>query len=217
MALLGGRHYSPKAHHWRLYTEGPEGLIRNGVASTQGDRSASRKSVLLRPSNCAGPHPGAGRTDRGPDSTPGTATRKGPTLEILKNLFGPHADRLQAALGRASRRHQVLLGNLANVSTPGFKRQDVHFNLALEEAGRTDGLRLAATDPRHITQPAPKRGMPGSDQIDADQRSIRQDGSSVDLETEIAALTETSLRYNALTMLTRRYFQGLKEVIREGR
>lgn len=143
--------------------------------------------------------------------------RTQPKLEILRNLFGPHADRLQAALGRASRRHEVLLGNLANVSTPGFKRQDVDFNLALEDVGKPNKLRLSASDPRHIASASPRRGMPGSDRIDSDPRSIRQDGSSVDLETEIAALTETSLRYSALTMLTRRYFQGLKDVIKEGR
>lgn len=153
-----------------------------------------------------------------PERQPRTATpNRGPTLEILKGLFGPHADRLQAALGRTSRRHNVLLGNMANVSTPGFKRRDIDFNLSLKEVGMEGGLRMRTSHESHISTPRPKAGRPGSDRVDSDHRSIRQDGSSVDLETEVAALTETSLRYGALTMLTRRYFQGLKDVIKEGR
>lgn len=50
-----------------------------------------------------------------------------------------------------------------------------------------------------------------------EDRSVRTDGNSVDLEREIVALTETQLQYSTLSTLARRYFQGLRDVIREGR
>lgn len=50
-----------------------------------------------------------------------------------------------------------------------------------------------------------------------DEREIRIDGSSVDLEKEVTAMAETELRYQALTDMTASYFSGLKNVIREGK
>jgi flagellar basal-body rod protein FlgB len=138
-------------------------------------------------------------------------------LKILANLFGPHADNLQASLNSTSRRHGLLLGNLANVSTPGFKRQDSDFSIVVNGARADEqSVVLRTTDPRHLSSSRRTEGDAGH-QADRDIRSIRADGSSVDLETEVAALTETQLHYSALSMLARRYFQGLRETIREGR
>lgn len=120
---------------------------------------------------------------------------------------------LQAALSRAATRHAVLLGNLANVSTPGYKRRDISFAVSLRDADALGPLRR--THPKHA--PAPTSPKSWGATADEDLRSIRSDGNSVDLETEVAALVETQLHFSALTMVARRYFQGLREVIREGR
>ncbi|MCC7433758.1 MAG: flagellar basal body rod protein FlgB [Methanoregulaceae archaeon] len=120
-------------------------------------------------------------------------------MRILDNLFGPHSRNLERALDRTTTRHTLLSENLANVNTPGYKRQDIDFGMTLEqEMGRG---RSGDTSGAHKT----------------DRGSIRVDGSSVDLETEVAALAETELRYQMLTELSARYFRGLENVIREGR
>ncbi len=208
---LQGRDYSRTGRHF-VGTRHPSEAVGAGLGG-----KTCRNERTRRPSNCAELGFGAGSKDSLRFTTRDGDPHQGRRLEILKGLFGPHADRLQSSLGRASRRHHALLGNLANVSTPGFKRRDVDFNLSLKEAGVDGRTQLRTTHPDHISSARPSRGSPGNDRLDTDERSIRQDGSSVDLETEIAALTETSLRYSALTMLTRRYFQGLKDVIKEGR
>ena len=120
-------------------------------------------------------------------------------MRILDNLFGPHSRNLERALDRTTTRHTLLSENLANVNTPGYKRQDIDFGMTLEQemgrgqSGDSSGARKT------------------------DRGSIRVDGSSVDLETEVAALAETELRYQMLTELSARYFRGLENVIREGR
>lgn len=97
-------------------------------------------------------------------------------------------------------RHTLLGANLANVNTPGYKRQDIDFGMTLEqELGRS------------------RMGRNTDSTAQVDRGSIRVDGSSVDLETEVASLAETELRYQMLTELTARYFRGLENVIREGR
>ncbi|MCX7800445.1 MAG: flagellar basal body rod protein FlgB [Fimbriimonadales bacterium] len=122
-------------------------------------------------------------------------------MELIDSLFGPHLDRLQRAMDRATRRQALLTENLANVNTPGYKRKDLDFNLVLEE--RLAGSAAGAS--------------PLDDETRQDRGDVRVDGSSVDLEREVMALAETELRYQALTDLTARYFSGLKNVIRGGR
>jgi flagellar basal-body rod protein FlgB len=121
-------------------------------------------------------------------------------VELIDSLFGPHLDRLQRAMDRATRRQALLTENLANVNTPGYKRKDLDFNLVLEEqlTGSAAGSSL-------------------HDEASTERGEVRLDGSSVDLEREVMALAETELRYQALTELTARYFSGLKNVIRGGR
>jgi flagellar basal-body rod protein FlgB len=128
------------------------------------------------------------------------------SLAILDRLFSPHMEHVQAALGRASERHRLLAGNLANVNTPGYKRRDL--DLALPMQVFAD--QLAPIGP---VMRGPTRG----NRMVRESRSIRADGNSVDLEREVAAMVETQLHYQALSLVSRRYFQGLKDVIREGR
>jgi flagellar basal-body rod protein FlgB len=117
-------------------------------------------------------------------------------VPLLDNLFGPHINDLQNALGRASQRHALLTNNLANVNTPGYKRRDMDFDITLqEEMGRPN-----------MTAGASQSGG-----------AMRLDGNGVDLEKEVMSIAETEMRYQALTDMTAGYFAGLKNVIREGK
>lgn len=117
-------------------------------------------------------------------------------MPILDNLFGPHVNNLQNALGRASQRHALLTNNLANVNTPGYRRQDLDFNIVLEQEMSASGF-----GPSGVTSSG----------------ALRLDGNGVDLEKEVMSLAETELRFQALTDAASSYFSGLKNVIREGR
>ncbi len=125
---------------------------------------------------------------------------------MLNAIFGNTADRFQIALDRTSKRHGLLTQNLANVNTPGYKRQDCDFTLALDEATGEDRefgriRHLARFDNRETRS----------------ETNVRVDGNSVDMEKEVSTIAETELRYQMLTEFTSRYFGGMKNVIREGR
>lgn len=116
-------------------------------------------------------------------------------MPTLDNLFAGHLDNLSRALNRTTQRHGLLINNLANVNTPGYRRRDVDFAITLaQEEGRS-------------TRQGEERVTGG----------VRIDGNGVDLEQEVTALAETEIRYQMLTEMTNRYFSGLKNVIREGR
>lgn len=119
-------------------------------------------------------------------------------MQILDNLFGSNLDNLSKAMDRTTLRHSLLTGNLANVNTPGYKRKDVDFGITLQDA--QNALNQNQDPP-----------------ITTDQTSNRLDGNSVDLEKEVMSISETELRYQALTDMTARYFSNLKNVIKEGK
>lgn len=121
-------------------------------------------------------------------------------MEGLNRLFEGKLDVMQEALGRTTRRHSMLSRNLANLNTSGYKRQDCDFNVVLGDVQK----RNQAQKEQH-------------DQQASDRTSLRQDGNNVDLEREVMGVAETELRYQALTQMTSDYFQGLRNVIREGR
>jgi flagellar basal-body rod protein FlgB len=98
-------------------------------------------------------------------------------------------DTTQLALTRAmegsSLRQQVLSANLANVNTPGYRRQDVDFHTALAGA-------LKAADPAAAVQDAALTTSTDTTAV------TRADGSSVDVDAESAKLSANGLEYEAL-------------------
>ena len=123
-------------------------------------------------------------------------------MAYLDNLVGPHAGNLNRALNKTSERQSLLMKNLANVNTPGYKREDMDFSIMLDE--KMDEFDTMVAE-RSLKS---KRSS---------ESSLRPDKNNVDLEMEVMSIAETESRFNALTELTGRYFSGLKNVIREGR
>ncbi|MBE5949094.1 MAG: flagellar basal body rod protein FlgB [Lachnospiraceae bacterium] len=89
-------------------------------------------------------------------------------------------------------RNTVLANNIANASTPNYKRQDVRFESMLEKelkrAGSLDN-RIASLKLNNIT---------ASTYTDMSTYSYRLDGNNVDMATEQAELASNQLKYNAL-------------------
>lgn len=91
---------------------------------------------------------------------------------------------LERALQGAAMRQAAIAENLANVNTPGYRRKEVAFEDALQQAF-TDGRRDA------IEAVAPQAT------VDADA-PMRADGNSVDVDTEAAAQAANGLMYESV-------------------
>jgi flagellar basal-body rod protein FlgB len=103
-------------------------------------------------------------------------------VAYLENLFGSHADRLERSLDRTSMRQSMLVKNLANVNTPGYKRQDTDFNITLEnEMDEFD----VAFNRGHLRN-------------DTNQSSLRLDKNNVDMEHEVMSIAETSRKRSTI-------------------
>ncbi len=95
---------------------------------------------------------------------------------------------LERAIQGSSLRHQALAENLANVNTPGYRRQDVDFHSALLAAMPAGRDAVAAT--------------PIAPTVDA-TAPMRPDGNSVDVDSEAANLAQNALEYEALAQVLR--------------
>lgn len=126
---------------------------------------------------------------------------------MYDRLFG--GDRFIAvtrALDAAALRHQVIAHNLANVNTPGFKRQEVQFETELQRALAQKRNPCLPPGYNPLQEVRPRV-------ITITQTSERNDGNNVNLESETTQMAVNALRYEVLARSIGGTFRSLKTVI----
>ncbi|MBE5848998.1 MAG: flagellar basal body rod protein FlgB [Lachnospiraceae bacterium] len=121
------------------------------------------------------------------------------------NVLGKAADGAWA-------RNTAIANNIANVDTPGYKRQDVSFEEQLQHALKASkypsldskvaeaNLHLNRLNPRTYT--------------DIPNWSYRMDKNNVDIDTENVELASNQIKYNGITNSIDSEFANLKLVIK---
>ena len=104
----------------------------------------------------------------------------------------------ERALSGAATRQSTIAENLANVSTPGYRRKDVDFHATLSAA--FDAGRESVERAEPVVEADPTAPM-------------RQDGNSVDADAENAALARNGLEYEALSSLIKARSDVLRAAI----
>lgn len=118
---------------------------------------------------------------------------------------------LDKAADAAWLRNQAIDNNIANVDTPGYKRQDVAFESELKKAlGRSSNTsnmdqRVAAIKTAQLKPKA---------YTDLVGYSYRLDGNNVDIETENVMLAENQIKYQGLMNSISEEFANLKMVMK---
>ncbi len=107
-------------------------------------------------------------------------------------------------------RNEAIANNIANATTPGYKRQDVAFEAELRRALGYDG---------NATMDEKVAGVKTSSlnpvpYIDNAGFSYRLDGNNVDIENENVMLAENQLKYQGLLNSISQEFQNLKSVMK---
>ena len=134
-------------------------------------------------------------------------------------IFDQTIQLLERTLDLRSARQRVIASNLANEETPGYRASELNFMDQLRSAqqGRLPVV-LAATQPRHF-------GLHGAQGVQAVTGKLSEvpagdlplDANSVNLELEMAKLSDNAMQYNTAATIIAKKFQGLLNVIREGR
>lgn len=96
---------------------------------------------------------------------------------------------LESALQAAEYKNQVILNNIANADTPGFKGKHVEFesvlNDALETSRRTGKLDMSGVMPKLMSKHS--------------GYSVRIDENNIDAETELTEFYKNSAKYDVIT------------------
>ena len=109
-------------------------------------------------------------------------------------------------------RNEVISNNLANIDTPGYKRQDVDFESVLKEALGMNHIK-GYEDMDHRVAGLRKKDLSARVYTDYGNYSYRIDGNNVDVDNENVMLAENQLRYQGLITSINQEFANLKIVM----
>ena len=127
------------------------------------------------------------------------------------NVFD-YTNILDKAADASWMRENVITNNIANIDTPGYKRQDVDFESVLQKAlGKTKYSSLDKKV-RELNQDLGK--LTTTSYTDAANYSYRLDRNNVDENTENAELASESLRYQLLTTAITNNFSRRQTVLK---
>lgn len=120
----------------------------------------------------------------------------------MNALFDKTIDRLSGFINYRTKKHDVLLSNITNLDTSGFKPSDVEFANEMKAAS----ARMTRTDTRHMVA-----GSGG------DNYTVVQKDEKVNLDKSMANLAENHLMHNSAVEMLARKFRTLQTVLKDSR
>jgi len=117
-------------------------------------------------------------------------------------LFNKTMNMLSGMLDYRSKRHKIIISNIANIDTEGFKPSDISFKQVL---GNTNAIQMATTAPGHISR---KESGTGPVEVITSDKAVK-------IDTEMANLAENQLMYNMTVDMLSRKFRGINTVLKE--
>ena len=132
-------------------------------------------------------------------------------------IFGNTLALLERSLDLRADNQKLIVSNLANLDTPNYKAFKMMVAEQMERSATSgDPMPIARTHSGHM---APRTGHMDTvavERVESNPRSIRGDGNTVELETEMSNLAENTLLYNTATRIVANKFNLLKSVIKGG-
>ena len=129
---------------------------------------------------------------------------------IGSNVFN-YVNVLNKAADASWKRNEVIANNIANVSTPGYKRKDIQFEGYLKREIMKDGIGGGDLNKRVANVDLDRLGT--RVYTDQSELSYRLDGNNVDINTENANLAENQIRYYTLLNSMTQEFSRIKSVL----
>jgi flagellar basal-body rod protein FlgB len=134
----------------------------------------------------------------------------------VKSLFTNEVRLIGKVMSMELKRQNVIVGNMANVHTPGYKPRELTFEKELQAALGLDMTgRVTRTDKQHIPAVFNPENF-GPEWEKAFKPRIIHGEDRVNIDKEVAKMAKNSLHYNALTQVIKANFDGVKNTITEG-
>lgn len=128
---------------------------------------------------------------------------------INSNVYD-YIDVLNKAADASALRHKAISNNIANVDTPGYKRQDVNFESILaSEIGKT---KYTSLDEK--IKDVSLSNLNVSTYRDSTNYSYRLDGNNVDIDTENVEMAANQIQYKGLVDSMTQEFNRIKQAMK---
>lgn len=123
-------------------------------------------------------------------------------------LFGQTIRLLEANLDRRTHRHRLISRNLSNIDTPGYQGTRIFFEENLRKAldGDVMPTQLATTHANHLPEGVKKAFSEAPSEFLTD--------GDVQIDIEMAKLSENNLMFQAMTQLLNKKYEVLKTAIK---
>lgn len=116
----------------------------------------------------------------------------------MSDITTPMMNFLERALDVTAQRHQLVVTNMANVDTPGYRTRDLDFRSELQRA-------VAPGDENNVALAHHVNGL-----------VQRPDGNDVNIDREGLLMAETQMQFGLGIQLMQREFHNLLLAINEG-
>ena len=121
---------------------------------------------------------------------------------------------LQRSLDASALRHRVIANNLANISTPNYRRKEVSFEEELGKATITSAIQGITTNPKHLPLGRKEVFQAEPVQFEPEDASDKSGINNVDIDQEMAELAKNQVYYTYAARLLTRNFNALRASIR---
>jgi flagellar basal-body rod protein FlgB len=135
-------------------------------------------------------------------------------LNTNQTNYGDPLRTLEASLYGLSKRSKAIGANIANANTKGYIRREVNFEDHLQNELTNSSLKLdtAATNKEHFNDEI--TNLKDSIQLGLDYNSPSNGINNINIEKEMIDLTKVGLRFKAVSNISKKYFEGMRGIIR---
>ena len=129
---------------------------------------------------------------------------------MLKKSFS-QIDMMSKALRGSWMKNSAISNNIANVNTPGYKKETVNFQEVLQnQMNLNQHVTMTKTNSKHIDS-----AYVGDITVETvNDTSYRVDGNNVDIDVENAEMAKNTIYYNTVVNQVNSQFSRLKTAFR---
>jgi len=132
-------------------------------------------------------------------------------------IFDKTMASLERSLNLRSMNQKLIVSNIANMDTPRYKAFKMMVDENMQDIGQGGPqLTMTRTQAGHLNTTGNSLESGRVARVESNDLSLRGDGNTVELDTEMANLAENTLKYNTTTRIISNKFKLLKDVIKGG-
>ena len=134
----------------------------------------------------------------------------------MKGLFEPQIGVTAKALDLRLERQNLVMSNIANVATPGYKARRLEFEDSMQKALDLDARgRMTKTNSMHVPSVFSTDTFKG-EELKAFKPRVVHGEDSVNVDKEMTVMAKNAMLYNALSDVIKKDFENLQKVIADG-